>query len=57
MINVAIAEAHGVVREGLRPISTHRTNVLEKMGFANDAALVRYAMRHGLVEEDGFDAL
>jgi two-component system invasion response regulator UvrY len=36
-----------------KTISTHRTNILEKSDLANDAALVRYAVRHDLLEDDG----
>lgn len=29
-------------------VSTHKARLMEKMGFANNAALVRYAIDHGL---------
>ncbi|HVW49276.1 MAG TPA: response regulator transcription factor [Trinickia sp.] len=34
-------------------ISTHKKNILEKLELANDAALVRYALRHGFGCEPG----
>jgi DNA-binding NarL/FixJ family response regulator len=36
-----------------KTVSTHRTHILEKTGLQNDAALVRYAFNHELVEDDG----
>jgi DNA-binding NarL/FixJ family response regulator len=30
-------------------VTTYRTRILEKMGFANNAELVRYAMENGLL--------
>jgi DNA-binding NarL/FixJ family response regulator len=35
-----------------RTVSTHRTHILEKTGLQNDAGLVRYAVRHELLEDD-----
>lgn len=32
-------------------VSTHKKNILEKLALHNDAALVRYALRHGLIDE------
>ncbi|WP_206952160.1 response regulator [Trinickia acidisoli] len=39
-------------------VSTHKKHILEKLALANDAALIRYAMRHGLDgegDESGVD--
>lgn len=36
-------------------ISRHRAHILEKTAMSSDAALVRYAMHHGLVEDDDED--
>jgi DNA-binding NarL/FixJ family response regulator len=33
-----------------KTVSTHKSRVMEKMGFASNAELVRYAVAHGLVE-------
>jgi DNA-binding NarL/FixJ family response regulator len=49
-----IAEKLGL---SAKTISAHRTNILEKSGFPNDAALVRYAFRHSLLEDDGAELL
>jgi DNA-binding NarL/FixJ family response regulator len=31
-------------------VSTHRARILEKMGMANNAQLIRYAIRNGLID-------
>ena len=35
---------------GVTTVSTHRARILEKMGMANNAELMRYAMRNGLID-------
>jgi DNA-binding CsgD family transcriptional regulator len=32
-------------------VSTHKTRILEKMSLSNQAELVRYAVRHKLVDD------
>ena len=32
----------------VKTVSTHKANLMQKMGLANQAELVRYAIRHGL---------
>lgn len=34
----------------IRTVDTHRRNLLEKLGVKNTAGLVRYALKHGIVE-------
>ena len=34
----------------IRTVDTHRRNLLEKLGVKNTAGLVKYALKHGLVE-------
>lgn len=36
-----------------KTVSTHKTRILEKTGLANDAALVRYAVRARLLDDEG----
>jgi DNA-binding NarL/FixJ family response regulator len=43
-----IAEALAL---SVKTVSTHKTRIMEKMGLGNEAALVRYAVRHKLVDE------
>jgi two-component system, NarL family, invasion response regulator UvrY len=38
----------------VKTISTHKTHILQKMGLANSAELVRYAIAHGLVDPADF---
>jgi DNA-binding NarL/FixJ family response regulator len=61
LLLVASGESITVIAEKLglsaKTISAHRTNILEKSGFPNDAALVRYAFRHSLLEDDGAELL
>lgn len=37
----------------VKTVSTHKTRILEKMGLTNTADLIRYAVRHSLIPEDG----
>jgi len=34
-----------------KTISTHKMRLMQKLGLANNADLIRYAIRHGLVAE------
>ena len=45
-----IAEALSL---SVKTVSTHKTRIMEKMNLDNQAALVRYAVRHKLVDESG----
>ncbi len=36
----------------VKTVSTHKTNILTKMGLGSTAEMVRYAVRHHLVEDD-----
>jgi two-component system invasion response regulator UvrY len=37
----------------VKTVSTHKTRILEKMGISSQVDLVRYAIRHGLLDESG----
>jgi DNA-binding NarL/FixJ family response regulator len=37
----------------VKTISTHKTRILHKMGLANQAELIRYALEHKLLDESG----
>ncbi|MBS1192016.1 MAG: two component transcriptional regulator, LuxR family [Rhodocyclaceae bacterium] len=56
-IFLMIARGMGVTDIGkklnlsVKTVSTHKTRILEKMGLANTAELIRYAMRHHLIDE------
>jgi DNA-binding NarL/FixJ family response regulator len=37
----------------VKTISTHKTRIMDKMGLANQAELIRYALEHKLLDEPG----
>ncbi|HJV49907.1 MAG TPA: response regulator transcription factor [Noviherbaspirillum sp.] len=37
----------------VKTISTHKTRIMQKMNFASTTDLIRYALRHGLIDEAG----
>lgn len=37
----------------VKTISTHKTRIMQKMGFDTTTDLIRYAIRHGLIDEAG----
>jgi two-component system invasion response regulator UvrY len=45
----ALKEIAGELSLSPKTVSTYRTRILEKLGVKNSAAIVRYAMRNGLV--------
>ena len=36
----------------VRTAETHRAHIMQKLGLSNRAALVRYALAHGLLDEE-----
>jgi len=34
----------------VKTVSTHKTRILQKMGFSNQAELIRYALEHKLLD-------
>ncbi|MBW8722888.1 MAG: response regulator transcription factor, partial [Polaromonas sp.] len=34
----------------VKTVSTHKTNLMQKMGLQNQSELIRYALKHGLTE-------
>ena len=50
------ASVSEVARElslSIKTVSTHKTHIMEKMGFANPAELIRYALEHKLLDDSG----
>lgn len=41
-------EIAGTLFISIKTVSTHRTNILRKLGLQNNSELIRYALRHGL---------
>jgi DNA-binding NarL/FixJ family response regulator len=42
----------GELTVSVKTVSTHKTRIMEKMGISNQVDLVRYAIRHKLVDDD-----
>jgi DNA-binding NarL/FixJ family response regulator len=47
----SVTEIAAKLALSVKTISTHKTHVMEKMSLSNQAELVRYAVRHKLVDE------
>lgn len=48
-----VKEAANDLSLSVKTISTYRTRILEKMNVENNSQIMRYAVRHGLVDADG----
>lgn len=46
-----ISEIAGELNVSVKTVSTHKARLMEKMGMANQAELIRYAIAHHLVDE------
>jgi DNA-binding NarL/FixJ family response regulator len=51
----SITAIAGELSLSVKTVSTHKTRVMEKMGISNQAEMVRYAIRHKLLDETGGD--
>ena len=49
----SVSEIAASLTLSVKTISTHKTRILQKMGASNQTDLVRYAMRHHLVDDAG----
>jgi DNA-binding NarL/FixJ family response regulator len=49
----AVSEIASELNLSVKTVSTHKARLMEKMGIENQADLVRYAMRHRLVDDTG----
>lgn len=47
----AVGEIAKQLSLSVKTVSTHKTRILEKMGLANQAELIRYALEHKLLDE------
>lgn len=47
----SMTDIAGELSLSVKTVSTHKTRIMEKMGITNQVDLVRYAMRHGLLNE------
>lgn len=46
----SVSEIAAVLSVSVKTVSTYRVRILEKMGLGSNAELMRYALKHGLVE-------
>ena len=49
----AVGEIARQLSLSVKTVSTHKTRIMEKMGLANQAELIRYALEHKLLDESG----
>ena len=47
---VSVTDIAGQLHVSVKTVSTHKSNLMAKMGVGSEAELVRYAIRHGLSE-------
>lgn len=47
----SLTEVAGTLALSVKTISTHKTRIMQKLGVANQTELVRYAIRHELIDE------
>ncbi len=47
----SVTDIAGKLKLSVKTVSTHKSNLMQKMGLQNQAELVRYAIRHGLGDE------
>jgi DNA-binding NarL/FixJ family response regulator len=47
----SVSEIAVALNLSVKTVSTHKANGMAKMGLANQSELVRYALRHGLIED------
>jgi DNA-binding NarL/FixJ family response regulator len=48
---VSVTAIAGRLTLSVKTVSTHKANLMQKMGLHNQSELVRYAMKHGLTDE------
>jgi DNA-binding NarL/FixJ family response regulator len=49
---VSVTDIAGQLKLSVKTVSTHKANLLQKLGLQNQSDLVRYAIKHGLGEQD-----
>jgi DNA-binding NarL/FixJ family response regulator len=48
----AVSDVAAALHLSVKTVSTHKANLMAKMGLHNQTDLVRYALKHGLIEAD-----
>ena len=49
---VSITDIAARLKLSVKTVSTHKANLMQKMGLQNQTELVRYAIKHGLGEQE-----
>lgn len=49
----AVSDIAGQLNLSVKTVSTHKSNLMQKLGLQNQTELVRYALKHGLAEPLG----
>lgn len=47
---VSVTDIGGRLKLSVKTVSTHKANLMQKMGLANQSELIRYAIKHGLAD-------
>jgi DNA-binding NarL/FixJ family response regulator len=47
---VSVTDIAGRLKLSVKTVSTHKANLMQKMGLANQSDLIRYALKHGLAD-------
>jgi DNA-binding NarL/FixJ family response regulator len=47
---VSVTDIAGRLTLSVKTVSTHKANLMQKMGLANQSELIRYAIKHGLAD-------
>jgi DNA-binding NarL/FixJ family response regulator len=50
---VSVTDIAARLKLSAKTVSTHKANLMHKMGLANQSELIRYALRHGLADDEG----
>jgi DNA-binding NarL/FixJ family response regulator len=53
---LSVSDIAGRLNLSVKTVSTHKSNILQKMNMTTQAELIRYALTHRLVDEPGGDA-
>ena len=46
----AVSDIAARLNLSVKTVSTHKANLMQKLGLSNQTELVRYALKHGLAE-------